>query len=63
MSEWATYTISEACKRFSSGKGIAASQIFEDAIQILIILKGNAQLLVVKALIVVIRNIFVAKHI
>lgn len=29
MSEWATYTISEACKRFSSGKGIAASQIFE----------------------------------
>ena len=29
MSEWATYTISEVCRRFSSGKGITASQIFE----------------------------------
>ena len=29
MSDWKIYTISEACKRFSSGKGIAASQIFE----------------------------------
>ena len=29
MSDWKIYTISEACKRFSSGKGITASQIFE----------------------------------
>ena len=29
MSEWTTYTISEVCRRFSSGKGITASQIFE----------------------------------
>lgn len=29
MSDWKIYTISEVCKRFSSGKGITASQIFE----------------------------------
>lgn len=29
MSMWTTYTISDVCKRFSSGKGIKASQISE----------------------------------